>query len=542
MSEEQPAPQSPDNQTQDSTTPAEELAPTQTSATNSGSHRLTPTIPQTKLSRYVSFALLLAIIILLGIIFYEVMAKFIVPLFLSALLVCIFRPLHRWILKKVRGREALAAGLTTASVLLAVLVPLGLLFTLAAAEGRHALRNFNSAEIIEGVRKIRTNLKLDMPSAHSLRLIEMELGSLQNGHQLDANAENRNRIALFEVEDAAKQLAVELKLDWPERAAEEKEWSEQTDWEKFVLKLSDSRELFKKMSWSSGESEEEKRQSHDELHNYQAQINETANYYSDFRDNLLGGRTKAWVTELVNPNDSDSEAYASTVVNYLRDKLFTIGGRSVAFIGNLLFGTAIMIIGLYFFLLDGPKMIESFKGLSPIDDAHEQELVSEFGRVSRAVVVATLLSALVQGLLAGIGFYFVGMESVFLLTVLSAVLAMVPFVGAAAVWVPCALYLYFMQNNLPGAICLAVYGVAIISMADNVIKPYILHGQSNLHPLLALLSVIGGVAVLGPIGILIGPMVVAFLQTLLKILQREMREIEVMTTTEDATAQNTSSA
>ena len=63
-------------------------------------------------------------------------------------------------------------------------------------------------------------------------------------------------------------------------------------------------------------------------------------------------------------------------------------------------------------------------------------------------------------------------------------------------------------------------------MADNVIKPIVLHGQSNLHPLLALLSVIGGVSTLGPIGIVIGPMVVVFLQTLLKILRRELDGIE----------------
>jgi len=137
---------------------------------------------------------------------------------------------------------------------------------------------------------------------------------------------------------------------------------------------------------------------------------------------------------------------------------------------------------------------------------------------------------LVQGLLAGIGFYFAGLDSIFLLTVLSAVLAMVPFVGAAAVWVPCCLYLYFFDNNMTAAIGLAVYGVAVISMADNVIKPFVLHGQSNLHPLLALLSVLGGVATLGPIGILIGPMVVAFLQTLLKILQREILDMDQMST------------
>ena len=97
-----------------------------------------------------------------------------------------------------------------------------------------------------------------------------------------------------------------------------------------------------------------------------------------------------------------------------------------------------------------------------MEDEHEQELVGEFGRVSRAVVVATLLSALAQGLLAGIGFYFVGLDSIFLLTLLSAVLAMVPFVGAAAVWIPCSLYLYFFTNNLPAAIGLAIYGLIIL--------------------------------------------------------------------------------
>ena len=69
-------------------------------------------------------------------------------------------------------------------------------------------------------------------------------------------------------------------------------------------------------------------------------------------------------------------------------------------------------------------------------------------------------------------------------------------------------------------------GQSPTAMADNVIKPLVLHGQSNLHPLLALLSVLGGLTALGPIGILVGPMVVAFLQTMLKILQRELRSME----------------
>jgi hypothetical protein len=73
---------------------------------------------------------------------------------------------------------------------------------------------------------------------------------------------------------------------------------------------------------------------------------------------------------------------------------------------------------------------------------------------------------------------------------------------------------------------LAIYCAGIVSTADNFIKPAVLHGQSRLHPLLALLSVLGGVKTLGPIGILVGPMVVVFLQTLLNILHRELVQLE----------------
>ena len=90
------------------------------------------------------------------------------------------------------------------------------------------------------------------------------------------------------------------------------------------------------------------------------------------------------------------------------------------------------------------------------------------------------------------------------------------------VWVPACLWLHFYHGSTVTAVLLAIYCGAIVSMADNVIKPMVLHGRSNLHPLLALLSVLGGVQALGPIGIFVGPMVVAFLQTLLNMLQTEL--------------------
>ncbi len=490
----------------------------------SGSHH------KSNVSRYISLGLLIAIILIFVFLFYEVMAKFLVPLFLAALLVVVFRPLHRWILDKCGGRETLGALATTAAIMLTVLVPICLLLVLAAAEGRAAFRQFNTAQIYDGIKTVRTSLKLDLPN--TVQVIENELQMAQEAIGPGPERKAEHERLLNDVYESAKLISEEKSLTWDQLPAPSQSATNvqppSTPWAKFTKSVKDARIKHASMEWAVSESEKVRLKQKEDMHNYQMLLNQASEQFSEFRPQLLGGKTKAAIVDLVNPSDDDTKQYIENGTAFLKENLVGFSRTGASFLGSLLLGTAIMTIGLYFFLLDGPKMLQSFMGLSPIDDEHEKELANEFARVSRAVVVATLLSALVQGLLAGIGFYFVGLNSIFLLTVLSAVLAMVPFVGAAAVWIPCCLYLFFFQNNMPAAIGLAIYGVAIISMADNVIKPYVLHGQSNLHPLLALLSVLGGVATLGPIGILIGPMVVAFLQTLLKILQREMRDFDQM--------------
>src|SRR5262245_9365709 len=190
---------------------------------------------------------------------------------------------------------------------------------------------------------------------------------------------------------------------------------------------------------------------------------------------------------------------------------------------GILVGLLIMVISLYYFLVDGPGMIRALMRLSPLDSRYERELLERFGQVSRAVVVATLLSAFVQGVLAGIGYSFALPKEapVYLLTAATMVTAMIPFFGAAAMWI-CVVGWVYLYGKLTTAIILAIYCTVVVSGIDNVIKPLVLHGQSNLHPLLALLSILGGVTVLGPVGIIVGPMVVSFLQALLNMLRKEL--------------------
>ncbi len=488
-----------------------------------------------RFSRYFSFALLIGVIIFVGFLFYEVMAQFLVPLFLSAILVVVFRPLHQWSLERCQGRLRTSALLTTIAVLLIVLVPLGIVLMLAAAESRQVVRQFNTANIADGIRQARATVGLNLPP--EIARIDRELDLMLSGTSLTGETEDIHRIALYEAETAAKSLAAEQDLEWPETPGPSSDVENEkapalfpntSPWQTFAERLIRLRAMHDQMKWTSAGTEVDNQQRISRLHDYQQLLNETATAFLQFKTGFLGGKSRTWLTELANPSQEKYDQYVESATSFLRDQLLTLSGKGLAVVGKLLLGAAIMMIGFYFFLVDGPSMLETFKGLSPIDDEHEEELVAEFEQVTRAVVVATLLSAAVQGLLAGIGFYFAGLESVFLLMVLSGVLAMVPFVGAASVWMPCSMYLYFVEDRMFAAVALAIYGTAVISMADNVIKPMVLHGQSKLHPLLAFLSVIGGVSALGPIGILIGPMVVAFLQTLLRILRREVTDLGEM--------------
>ena len=185
-------------------------------------------------------------------------------------------------------------------------------------------------------------------------------------------------------------------------------------------------------------------------------------------------------------------------------------------------GLVVMAVSFFYFLLDGRHMTAAVTRLIPLDRRYQWQLLAEFEEISRAVVSSTLLAAVVQAALAGIGYALAGLNGVFLLTMLTFFGAMVPFVGAAMIWGAASLYLLFFAEQTWAAVGLALWGGLVVSTIDNVIKPLVLQGQSKLHPLLALLSVLGGVGTLGPIGVFVGPIVVAFLQAALTMLQTEL--------------------
>jgi predicted PurR-regulated permease PerM len=447
----------------------------------------------------VSFIVLVAILLAITALFVRVMWGFLLPLFLAAMLGVVFQPVYAWSLDKCRGYRYVASTMSTLIVLLIVLVPAGLIATLAAMQGLSIVDQFRAADIRGKLEHLRDQFELNIPGADDLRRIEASLKRWRQ-EQREGNSPQFNpQIVgnLMQRVDALGLAAGQANLP-------------------VTGVLDDLRSAFERLRQSQPDSFEG-----DEA------LQDVETKFRDFKREYLGGTWQAWLKEAVNPTDDQIEELRRKVLSEARSPLLSIGGDTLALAGRLIFGVVIMVVTLFFLFAEGGKMLNAAIRLLPLEERYVRELVDEFERVCRAVVAATLLSAAAQGVLAGIGFYFAGLQnSVALLMLLTMLLAMVPFAGAAAVWLPVALYLYFVADRPVPAIMVALWGALVVSTIDNLIKPYVLHGQSNLHPLLALLSVIGGLQTLGPIGILVGPMVVVFLQTLLKIMQRELLNMD----------------
>jgi len=465
------------------------------------------------MSRLASLVVLIAIIVLFGLLFYRVMVGFFVPLFLAVLLVVIFRPVHNWILEKLRGRKRLAAGLTTGAIMFVVLAPGAWIGALGLMQGVSMVADFDTNRFERRAAALRKTFGLELPLADRMHAIEDQLDRLSSAADKsvsDATYQTTLAGLLARIDALKTDIGalseglsvegnkVEVSPERAEKALENVDWLHNA-----IQTLSDENLTPVDAEFAAG-------------------LREASFALEQVRNDLVGGPILGALTDLANPSDEEMHTLRSASYKRGQDYLVSLSGTATAFLLELLLGACIMVLGIYYFLVDGPGMLSGLMRLSPLKDRYEMELLHEFDRMSRAVVLATLLTALVQGILAGIGFYLAGTGSVVLLMLLTMVLALIPFIGAAAVWFPVGLWLLFIDNRPGAAIFIFAYGALVVSLSDNIIKPFVLHGKSNMHPLVALLSVIGGVQALGPIGILIGPMIVAFLQALLNILHTEL--------------------
>jgi predicted PurR-regulated permease PerM len=192
-------------------------------------------------------------------------------------------------------------------------------------------------------------------------------------------------------------------------------------------------------------------------------------------------------------------------------------------VGELLFGFLLMLISMFFLFRDGPLLLDLLKASNPLPPAYETEIIKRFQDVCYATFFGSILTAVVQGVAGAILFWALGIQSALFWGSIIALVSLIPIVGAFLVWAPWASYLFLIDQSGRALVLLAVGGL-VVSSLDNVLKPMIIQGRTNMHPLLVFLSVLGGMNAFGFLGIVVGPLVVALFVAFLNFYKVEFSE------------------
>ena len=188
----------------------------------------------------------------------------------------------------------------------------------------------------------------------------------------------------------------------------------------------------------------------------------------------------------------------------------------------------IVFFAMFFIYRDGQAFTKSLEPLLPLSAADRRRIFAQFNDLTYAIVYGNLMTAGLQGLATSLGFWFFGIHSPLLWGFLAAFFALIPFVGASLIWGPAGIYLLatgFSQGNtgvIISGIVLLLYGALVISMIDNILRPKLIGDRANVHPVIVLLGVMGGLGVFGFIGVVLGPVILAFLITFTEIFKKEI--------------------
>lgn len=226
------------------------------------------------------------------------------------------------------------------------------------------------------------------------------------------------------------------------------------------------------------------------------------------------------------------QAYIPAFELNLTDQIRQSGAWLAHNIGAIFAGTVSVVVifitalfGSFYLFRDGQRFIEWLVEVSPLSDLEDKLILERVGRAIRSVATGTLLLAIIQGMIAAIGFSIFGIERPILWGTVAALGAILPGIGTAGIMVPAVAYLFFI-NDAWSAFGLLAWGIGAIVVVDNIIGPYLMSRGNNLHPFVVLLAVLGGISVFGPLGFIIGPVVMSLFVVLLEIYMHNVAQID----------------
>lgn len=180
----------------------------------------------------------------------------------------------------------------------------------------------------------------------------------------------------------------------------------------------------------------------------------------------------------------------------------------------------VMVFTMFFLFRDGAVLFRKIKELVPMEQKHKEQIASQLYITVTAVVRGVFVVAVAQGTLAGIGFFMARVPSPVSLGFCTTFVALIPVIGAGMVWLPVSLY-YLIQGSIGKGVFLFLWGSLVITLVDNFLRPILIGSKARLPVLFLFFGILGGIKVYGPMGLFLGPLVVALVIAFIKIYQEE---------------------
>ncbi len=175
----------------------------------------------------------------------------------------------------------------------------------------------------------------------------------------------------------------------------------------------------------------------------------------------------------------------------------------------------IMAFTFFFAMRDSDQLKGFAKGLSPLNDEKEKIVIKHFKDMTDSLIYGQIIVGVIQGLLAGIGFFIFGVNDILVLTILAVFFSILPFLGPFIIWVPVSIYM-FSTKSAGIALGFLFYNLFLVSLIDNVLRSYLVSRRTDISPAIILIGMLGGIFVFGLMGLILGPLILAYLVTLLE--------------------------
>ena len=213
----------------------------------------------------------------------------------------------------------------------------------------------------------------------------------------------------------------------------------------------------------------------------------------------------------------------------VEEKALSIAGTVTERIGDIvsvvlstIFSLFLMILAMFYFLKDGSRWRKSIVSVIPLSTESTHRIIERLTQAINGVFKGYLLIAVIQGILLGLGLWFFGVPNPALWGVLAGVASLIPTIGTSLVSIPAVIFLVSVGAT-ENAIGLGLWAALLVGTIDNLLSPIVVGRKIDIHPMFILFSVLGGIALLGPAGILIGPLAVSFIYTLTSVYSAEMK-------------------